>query len=268
MRARVSPVTGGLPTYRLDRPQALSALQEPDPVVRAQSAGEWCKQATNAVAGFAPVGIGHWDPAFSLTDEADREFTRALIAWEAAGSLTNQVRVRVAFEDFLGSWRHAVCRYELGDDSEEKGPFGIIDGRDRARIAFRIPAQKIRASIQLDPERVAAITKESEAVCAALREVCGSEEAEIPQAGDPRDNRGDSLGGLDKQHRDLLAVLLTRPTWTASELDHAAKRVGLLGSGAVERINEMAFEDCGEPLLEGRDPIEINGYAVKAMETT
>ena len=36
---------------------------------------------------------------------------------------------------------------------------------------------------------------------------------------------------------------------------------GLMPGGAMESINDAAFQLCDEPLLEGADPIEINPYA-------
>jgi hypothetical protein len=31
--------------------------------------------------------------------------------------------------------------------------------------------------------------------------------------------------------------------------------------GALDRINEAALDVCGEPLIEGDDPLETNDYA-------
>ncbi len=34
-----------------------------------------------------------------------------------------------------------------------------------------------------------------------------------------------------------------------------------MAGGAMESINEAAFQLCDEPLLEGTDPIEVNPFA-------
>ena len=44
-----------------------------------------------------------------------------------------------------------------------------------------------------------------------------------------------------------------------------ATDLGLLPDGALEALNEAAFEAVGEPVCEGSDPIDINSYAVKEM---
>ena len=35
--------------------------------------------------------------------------------------------------------------------------------------------------------------------------------------------------------------------------------------GAIEVVNEAAFEACDDALLEGSDPIEINSYALSEI---
>jgi hypothetical protein len=44
-----------------------------------------------------------------------------------------------------------------------------------------------------------------------------------------------------------------------------ATGLGLLPDGALEALNEAAFEAVGEPVCEGSDLIDINSYAVKEM---
>jgi hypothetical protein len=41
--------------------------------------------------------------------------------------------------------------------------------------------------------------------------------------------------------------------------------LGLLPDGALETLNEAAFEAVGEPVCEGSDPIEINRDAIEEM---
>jgi hypothetical protein len=48
---------------------------------------------------------------------------------------------------------------------------------------------------------------------------------------------------------------------SAGEFASLAERSGLMAGGAIETINDAAFQLCDEPLLEGADPIEINPYA-------
>ena len=40
---------------------------------------------------------------------------------------------------------------------------------------------------------------------------------------------------------------------------------GLLPDGAVDRINEAALDACGDPILGGEDPIEVDKVILKEM---
>ncbi len=52
----------------------------------------------------------------------------------------------------------------------------------------------------------------------------------------------------------------------AAELEALAVGHGIaLIDPAIDRINEAALEGCGEPLLEGDDPFELNTYAVREL---
>lgn len=63
------------------------------------------------------------------------------------------------------------------------------------------------------------------------------------------------LPGLDAKHQKFLAELLQKPSWTRSELKAAAAKMQIMLDGALEHINEAAFDLIGEPLTEGDDPV-------------
>ncbi|HET9894943.1 MAG TPA: TerB N-terminal domain-containing protein [Streptosporangiaceae bacterium] len=70
---------------------------------------------------------------------------------------------------------------------------------------------------------------------------------------------------LDGAHAALLSRLAAQPTWARDDVDQMAVDLGLMLSGALEALNEAAFEAVGEPVCEGSDPIDINSDAVKEM---
>jgi flagellar biosynthesis/type III secretory pathway chaperone len=72
-----------------------------------------------------------------------------------------------------------------------------------------------------------------------------------------------SLGALDAAHSAFLQILSRQDSWTRDALETEAQANGLLLDGALEIINEAAFEACDEPLLEGDDPIEVNATVLK-----
>ncbi|WP_057412289.1 TerB N-terminal domain-containing protein [Pseudomonas amygdali] len=69
---------------------------------------------------------------------------------------------------------------------------------------------------------------------------------------------GASVYGLDVDHSALLRLLVSRKEWSRAELEDAASDLDLMLDGALEQINDMAFDRFDMPLCEGDDPIEIN----------
>jgi hypothetical protein len=56
----------------------------------------------------------------------------------------------------------------------------------------------------------------------------------------------------------LLARLAERPVWTRQEFDAVATELRLLPDGAIDALNEAAFDRAGGPVLEGDDPIHVD----------
>jgi TerB-C domain len=93
----------------------------------------------------------------------------------------------------------------------------------------------------------------------ALTTAAASQDSPSPQAGSPLPP------GLDDAHRSFLARLAQRPSWPRSEVDSIATSLGLMPDGALEIVNEAAFDTVGEPAFEGSDPVEINMYVAKEI---
>ena len=54
-------------------------------------------------------------------------------------------------------------------------------------------------------------------------------------------------------------MLITRHQWTEDEVSALADEHQLMVAGALETINEWAFESLGDALIEQYDGYEING---------
>jgi hypothetical protein len=65
-------------------------------------------------------------------------------------------------------------------------------------------------------------------------------------------------GGLDAPHGALLRALEGRTTITRADFDGEATTRRLLPDGALDRLNEAAFDVCDAPLLDGDDPLDID----------
>jgi uncharacterized tellurite resistance protein B-like protein len=67
-----------------------------------------------------------------------------------------------------------------------------------------------------------------------------------------------TIAGLDSLHSQLLLEIAQQTTWQREALEAKADELGLLLDGALEVINEAAFDTCDEPLTDGDDLIEID----------
>jgi hypothetical protein len=135
--------------------------------------------------------------------------------------------------------------------------------------SYRIPSPKPEpvpdSGIKLDMAKVAALKEDSAKVAALL----GSIFSELPVVEPTQEpltepespiepEAHDYLLGLDPEHHGLLRALLGRPRWTRAELEEICADCGLMVDGAIERINEAAFDRFDQPLIEGDDPLDIN----------
>jgi len=112
----------------------------------------------------------------------------------------------------------------------------------------------------LDTTRIEALQKETAKVSALLADVFAEEVAvaELVQETEEPQTGSASLLGLDEAHSTFLRLLLSRPSWTRSELSDAASDLELMLDGAIEQVNEAALDHWDEPLTDGDDPVEIN----------
>ncbi len=141
---------------------------------------------------------------------------------------------------------------------------------DTATSGFAIPSppKPKEVGIELDMSRIAALHAESEKVSAILGEIFVEESVRTepePESQEVEAEIHDSVMGLDDEHTKLTRLLCTRPEWTRDELEELAQDRGILLDGALERINEAAFDTYDQPFSEGDDPVEINREVVKEM---
>ena len=75
-----------------------------------------------------------------------------------------------------------------------------------------------------------------------------------------------SIDGLDEIHSALATALAQQSEWQRFAVEDLATSLGLpLLAGAIDVINEAAMDLCGEPLIDGDDPLEINPYALEEV---
>lgn len=141
--------------------------------------------------------------------------------------------------------------------------FGIlhaaaIDAGSTASASFAGGARESTTpGSQVDMKAVERKLADTAAVSALLADIFredGEQTSEAPTGGgcDP------VVDGLDSRHSRFLRRLSDRSCWPREEIELMASELDLLVDGALETINDMAFDRFGEPLWEGEDPLELN----------
>lgn len=136
-------------------------------------------------------------------------------------------------------------------------------------VVHKIPAQSSSPSLgnvlKLDMAKVAALKADSAKVSILLGSIFADTPSTVVEELPPPettpaelDAHPQSLLSLDAEHSGLLQVLLQRPSWSRTELEDLCADRALMVDGAIERINEAAFDRFDQPLIEGEDPIDIN----------
>jgi uncharacterized tellurite resistance protein B-like protein len=115
--------------------------------------------------------------------------------------------------------------------------------------------------MQLDSAKIALLRADTARVSALLGSVFQEEMEDEPafETGDESQISTEPfLLGLDSDHAALLRVLLERPQWSRVEFKELCSDRGLMTDGAIEQINDAAFQQFDCALIEGEDIIEVN----------
>lgn len=111
-------------------------------------------------------------------------------------------------------------------------------------------------------ERVQAKLHETRAVSALLSGVFVEAEDEASTFVRPSEP---GIAGLDAAHSALLRQLAGRTSVARSELEAEARSFGLLPDGALDTINDAAFDRVGVAITTGDDPIDVDTTALEEM---
>lgn len=130
---------------------------------------------------------------------------------------------------------------------------------------------------KLDPAKIAALQRDTERVSALLADIFTEAEDTVttpadtqqePDAEAELEPSSSSAGllGLDEAHSALARMMLSRPEWSREELLDVAADLDLMLDGALERINEAAFDAHDMPLCEGDEPVVVNAEFLEKVE--
>ena len=140
-------------------------------------------------------------------------------------------------------------------------PVTIVPGRPSS--GFAVPPRPVAAgAVTLNMAAVEAKLAESSRISAILDDIFTEDEgiAVPPQPAD-----ASVPGRLRNEYAVLLAKLIERPEWSRIDFESVAAEFRLLPDGAIDTLNEAAFEHCGGPVLEGDDPLQIDTDTAKEL---
>jgi hypothetical protein len=121
---------------------------------------------------------------------------------------------------------------------------------------YRIPSAP--SEFALNMTLVQSKLAESQEVSNLLSEIFVDEETSIASK---------TVAGLDNDHTAFLLTLSKQTYWQRNELAAIALQFNLMLDGALETINELAFDRCDEPIFEGNDHIEVNADVLQELLT-
>ncbi len=122
------------------------------------------------------------------------------------------------------------------------------------------------SGVQLSPEVITRKMTETAAVSTLLSSIFTDEGPTASAPAAPRDEAGQCHPcGLDQAHSRLLVELATRSSWSRADFAELAARHGVMPSGALDVINEVAMETAGEPVVEGDDELTVNDDALQEL---
>lgn len=133
-------------------------------------------------------------------------------------------------------------------------------------------AAKVGATgFKLDPARIAALQQDSEKVSALLANIFKEEETSAAPVADVEvesetAEQPKGILGLDEAHSSLARMLVSRPEWTREELLDVAADMDLMLDGALEHINEAAFDAHDMPFVDGEDPVTVNAEILEKLD--
>lgn len=216
--------------------------------------------------------------AAELSQRQRHKLARFLVTVAGAdGHLDHgEVQVLEKIYEILGLESSAV-HTDLHDMSArtpgDRGPVVVLEP-DEVEEGYGIPEPRKSESddepfqhgVTLDTDRLAAVQAETRAVSQELAAVFASEDGEEDEGDVQPHSIALGMDGLSEDHLTLLDVLVERGSYPRVEFEEIAEEHGLMPGFAIEQINSLALEQCGEPLLEGDDPIELNEYALEELE--
>jgi tellurite resistance protein len=152
----------------------------------------------------------------------------------------------------------------------------VQSGEPSKGYAIPPPPKSSGGSIALDMASVQAKLAETSAVAALLGSIFVEEEQPQPSTAQGINNvdlpekelaqpSEPPVHNLNAAHSAFVRKLAERGQWPRSEVEALAASFGLLTDGALETVNEAAFDACGSAVWSGDDLIEVDVDVMKEL---
>jgi hypothetical protein len=134
-------------------------------------------------------------------------------------------------------------------------------------VSFTIPkkpAEKVAVGFSLNEELIKIREEETRLVQGVLEGIFAEQPEEAtgasPAASDAAQApaQADAIAALDKAHQSFFNRLVQQETWERSSLHEVCRELGLMVDGALEVLNEWAFERANAPLIDDGDPVYVD----------
>lgn len=144
----------------------------------------------------------------------------------------------------------------LGLDAVLVGNYLSVPAENRIKSE---PTQKPKDTFSLDEAALRAHADSTKEIQSVLQKIfVDVEEIEVDQTITESPTTATwHEGRLDSSHEALVAWLLTGQEWSMDLINSKCQELGLMPQGALEAINDAAFETLGDGLLEIGDTVEV-----------
>ena len=143
---------------------------------------------------------------------------------------------------------------------ESNQVFSDLHAAESGTASYR---QLEQTGFVLDAERIADLQRDTARVSVLLADIFQEDEPAAPAPSVEATHA--SIMGLDEIHSILARRLLARPEWTRIELLAAVADLNIMLDGALEQLNEAAFDEFDCPFIEGDDPLILTPEILESL---
>ena len=139
----------------------------------------------------------------------------------------------------------------------------VKPGSKEPQVFEILPDGESQARFELDSQRIDSVLNDTVQVSKVLGEIFENDSQTVD--GNQSYDSDGLLPGLHRQFALLALELIQRDYWQDDEFAQLAGRFDLMPDGALEILNEWAFERFDEPLIEEYDGYNLNPSAVEQL---